>query len=605
MRHLIIFALVLSVVGFACVYLGQRGARAVEHLLEDRVGNGLTVLGLDWAEVRADGLRVAVRGHAPDIFARDLALESARATAPFAQVTDHMTVSLAPPHRPDPILLEILRDDQGLTLTGRFHGEKMRDQFLAAIAAAVPTLAVHDLTGVNAARPGPDWGPELKVAVAAAARVPNASVRVEPGVVRVEGLARDEDQRAELTAELLAIAGDRVRLTVNLRKPLVVAAPFTFAVVKDASGGMRLERCAARSPGEEAELEAVLTRQGIEPGAGHCPAALGGPSGDWTGAVRVGLTALSKLPAGRFRLEYRSAELRGDPPTRQPELESALVSLAGSLPEGYKLLGALAEAGPGRSQADERARYWMRLVRRGGSVVLTGQVPGPAARRVIETQAAARFGLAAVQSALTTGSLAAPPGWEAAAMVALDALAEVADGEAELTADRLALVARMSDPAAAGALHRILEGEAPEGYQVHTELTIDLSAQVAAVPLSAARCAIVLGGAVADAPVAFAPGSAVISADSQGVLDRLAAILRRCPTGRIEIGGHTDSQGSDALNQRLSQARAEAVLDAMLARGVRLDRLAARGYGEDQPVASNATEEGRARNRRIEFKSVN
>ena len=105
-------------------------------------------------------------------------------------------------------------------------------------------------------------------------------------------------------------------------------------------------------------------------------------------------------------------------------------------------------------------------------------------------------------------------------------------------------------------------------------------------------------------PVAFAPGSAVFESGSREALDRLGGILRRCDSGRIEIGGHTDSQGSTALNQRLSRARAEAVLDALMARGVALDRLAARGYGEEQPVASNETEAGRALNRRIEFTAL-
>jgi OOP family OmpA-OmpF porin len=135
-------------------------------------------------------------------------------------------------------------------------------------------------------------------------------------------------------------------------------------------------------------------------------------------------------------------------------------------------------------------------------------------------------------------------------------------------------------------------------------LTIDLPAHVAAAPLSAPRCAVVLSAAVKMLPIAFAPGSAVFETGSQEVLDQLGEILRRCGNGRIEIGGHTDSQGSKGLNQRLSRARAEAVLDALIARGVRLDRLAARGYGEEQPIASNETEAGRARNRRIEFMAV-
>jgi OOP family OmpA-OmpF porin len=139
---------------------------------------------------------------------------------------------------------------------------------------------------------------------------------------------------------------------------------------------------------------------------------------------------------------------------------------------------------------------------------------------------------------------------------------------------------------------------------VQSELTVDLPARGVAVPLSLPRCVSVLGAAVRMTPINFAPGSAVIEASSAAALERLAAIFARCGEGATEIAGHTDSQGSQALNQRLSQARAEAVLDAMLVRGVRLDRLAARGYGEAHPVASNETEAGRALNRRIEFTAV-
>lgn len=601
MRRLIIFALLLIAVGYACLDLGGRGARAIERLLANRVGNGLAVLEIDWAEIRVDGLRVAISGHAPDVESHDLALQSARATAPFARIDDHMTASLAPPQHRDPIHIEILRDDRGLTLTGRFYGEKMRRQFLAAISASAPDLTVHDLTGVNAARPAAGWGMELAVAAEAAVQVPNAYIRIEPGAVGVEGLARDEEHRAALTTALLERAGDAVRLRLTLRKPLVVAVPFSFSIVKDPAGGMRLEQCAARDAGEASAVEALLTRAGLESGSGRCPEALGGPTGDWMGAVAAGLDALSALPAGKFRLEYHAAELTGRPPTGRKELEEALVSLAAGLPQGYGLIGELAASDPATTSTAARELAWLRFSRMDGRVVLGGQLPEGPARRIVETHAAARFGREAVTSRLGGEGPSAPPGWEVAAMVALDALAAVPEGTAEVTEGNLLLTASVTDPGQAGSLHRILEGEVPDGYRVSTRLTVDLPAQVASAPLTAARCAVLLNEQIARAPVDFDPGSAVIEVESRGTLDALAGILNRCGEGRIEIAGHTDSQGSEELNQNLSQARAEAVMDAMLARHVRLERMTAHGYGEERPLASNATEEGRARNRRIEF----
>lgn len=71
---------------------------------------------------------------------------------------------------------------------------------------------------------------------------------------------------------------------------------------------------------------------------------------------------------------------------------------------------------------------------------------------------------------------------------------------------------------------------------------------------------------------------------------------------KIEIGGHTDYTGSDAYNQTLSQKRASAVRAYLISQGISAERLTAKGYGEAKPIASNETEEGKAENRRVEFK---
>ena len=86
-------------------------------------------------------------------------------------------------------------------------------------------------------------------------------------------------------------------------------------------------------------------------------------------------------------------------------------------------------------------------------------------------------------------------------------------------------------------------------------------------------------------------------------LDRLVDYLAKNDV-KIEIGGHTDDQGSDEYNDRLSQSRAKAVYDYLVDRGISADRLSYAGYGKRQPVADNSTEEGRAANRRTEFRII-
>ena len=101
--------------------------------------------------------------------------------------------------------------------------------------------------------------------------------------------------------------------------------------------------------------------------------------------------------------------------------------------------------------------------------------------------------------------------------------------------------------------------------------------------------------------VYFDVGRASIREVSFTVLNTVAQVLADHPTVQIEVGGHTDSRGRDSSNLRLSQARADAVLEHLVGRGIDRSRLRARGYGETRPIESNNTESGRAANRRVEF----
>ncbi len=105
--------------------------------------------------------------------------------------------------------------------------------------------------------------------------------------------------------------------------------------------------------------------------------------------------------------------------------------------------------------------------------------------------------------------------------------------------------------------------------------------------------------------VEFASDSAELTPASRQILDATAADLARHPDMRVEIAGHTSSTGPAEYNQMLSERRARAVADYLISTGLDGDRFTVRGYGESEPVADNATREGRARNRRVEMRVLN
>jgi outer membrane protein OmpA-like peptidoglycan-associated protein len=101
--------------------------------------------------------------------------------------------------------------------------------------------------------------------------------------------------------------------------------------------------------------------------------------------------------------------------------------------------------------------------------------------------------------------------------------------------------------------------------------------------------------------VAFATGQSTLRAEASESLAKVAEFVRKDPDKRVRIEGHTDSTGSANANQVLSQKRAEAVRDALESAGIDASRMTAVGVGEERPVASNETAEGRAKNRRVDI----
>ena len=114
-----------------------------------------------------------------------------------------------------------------------------------------------------------------------------------------------------------------------------------------------------------------------------------------------------------------------------------------------------------------------------------------------------------------------------------------------------------------------------------------------------------LTAALNKTTVNFDTGLATLTRSSEGILDLAATAIKNSNQDvKVEIGGHTDSQGNAATNQQLSEQRAEAVRSALVKRGVPQAKLVARGFGSNQPMGDNSTEEGRKANRRIQYAAM-
>jgi outer membrane protein OmpA-like peptidoglycan-associated protein len=144
-----------------------------------------------------------------------------------------------------------------------------------------------------------------------------------------------------------------------------------------------------------------------------------------------------------------------------------------------------------------------------------------------------------------------------------------------------------------------------EGYLFHSE-NFDIPAISAfqEVTKDIALSNVAVGTKIILKNIFFDFDKATLRPESTNELERLTRLLNDVPTLKIEISGHTDSKGAADYNQKLSQNRAKAVVDYLVKAGIAADRLTFAGYGKDQPIATNDTDEGRQLNRRTEFKII-
>ncbi len=142
-----------------------------------------------------------------------------------------------------------------------------------------------------------------------------------------------------------------------------------------------------------------------------------------------------------------------------------------------------------------------------------------------------------------------------------------------------------------------------ENYLFHSEnFDIPMTAAFQEVVKDVALKNVTVGSKIILKNIFFDYGKSTIRAESTNELERLTKLLNDVPTLKIEISGFTDSKGSAEFNQKLSENRAKAILDYLIKVSIAADRLTFVGYGKEQPIASNDTDEGRQLNRRTEFK---
>jgi OOP family OmpA-OmpF porin len=203
------------------------------------------------------------------------------------------------------------------------------------------------------------------------------------------------------------------------------------------------------------------------------------------------------------------------------------------------------------------------------------------------------FGAERVIDQLNIGPVASPSNWsEHLNKLVSPSLKMVSRGQLKMDGSAVSLRGEVANEGQRQQIAAELTATLSTSYTVNNALRVVASEQA------------VLDAALANRTIEFESGKATLTDSGRAICDQMSVALLKLKDKKVELIGHTDNAGARANNLTLSQARAEAVKAYVAGKGIKPDSISVSGEGPDRPIADNRTADGRARNRRIEFKVV-
>ncbi len=575
-------------------------ALVIESVSASAVKSRMLTEGITWADVEADGLQVRLIGTAPNEAARYRLANLVATVVDASRLRDEMELTPVKAIEAPRFSLEILRNDDGIQMIGLMpmgDDEAVLIEKGKVLAAASPFSEMIETANYPASS---GWEAALGFGLRAFEMLPRSKISISADRVAVTAIATSASEKRAFEADLALAKPRNLRADIQISAPRPVLTPFTLRFVKDAQGA-RFDACAADSEAARDVILQAAVAAGAPAGA-DCTIGLGVPSPRWGAATAAGIAAVGQLASGNVTFKDADVTLQAGADVSQRDFDRVVGDLDAALPEVFSLNASLEKA-VDTEGSEGPAEFTATLSQATGRVELRGRMPDEMQRDVVDNFAKATFGADKVyQAAVLDAGL--PGGWPVRVLAGLEALGELEGGDLVVRADTVQVTGVTGNTEARTRISQILSGKLGQGQTFKVDVTYDRKLDPIASLPTPQECAARVDAVLKTNKIVFEPASTEIDGNAAKIMGLLAAALDKCTNLRMEIGGHTDNDGSEESNLSLSQARADAVLIALLGRQVDVSGFVAKGYGETVPIADNDTEEGREKNRRIEFKLV-
>jgi len=577
------------------MFTANFSVKLIEDKSEIGVRSEFDKSGMTWAEVEANGLQVIIAGVAPTEALRFAALSTAGGVVDAARIIDEMQIKAVADIAPPRFSAEILLNDAGLSIIGLIPASTDRADILEQAIKNSDSSKITDLIEI-ADYPTPEgWQDALGFALFSMTKLQRAKISVQAGRVAIDAITDSAKEQSKLEKDLNRAAPPGLRLTLNISAPRPVITPFTLRLVKDERSA-HFDSCSANTEKARQRILNAAHRAGLQ-GRSICILGMGSPSPKWGTAVEQGIDAITKLGTGSITFSDTDVTIVAGVGTTQVSFDRIIGELENNLPAVFALYAKLPET----EDSSLGPQEFIATLSPEGLVQLRGRLANENMRNLTESYARATFGTSNVYMAARLVS-DLPDTWPLRILTGLEALSKLSYGVVTVTPNMVVVSGSAGEQMASTKIASLLAAKLGEAEEFDIKVTyIEKLDSIAALP-TPDECEAEIAAIVAISKITFEPGSATINASALGTMDDIAEILRQCGDLKLEVQGHTDSQGREEMNLNLSQARAQSVLNELRARRVLTSTYTAKGYGEINPIADNKEEAGREANRRIEFR---
>ena len=594
-KHIIVFSAIITLIILISLIISN----SLQNSTIKRVNYLLEKMENSWAQVEVDGLQVTISGKALNERQRLKTIEVLETALLPSLITDRTSTQIPEYITKENLRLIIIKDNNNISLIGLVPNKSYRESIVSKISKYPNVNISVGISNDENTKVPSAWLSDLKLVADSLSLFSQGRISINSEKINITILSSNNDETKKVKQDLSLKTQFKPNFLIDIVTPKTLISPYSFEYFIDENIGA-ISTCSVETLSDQKTVIALAEKFPLAR-IPNCEIGIGTPSLNWINTVQAAMSLLQEI--GEGSIKFSDLEIKLLLKEKDPKIEilKLIEKFEQTLPKEFKFYSTLNKS-VSKKEAETKQPLEIKIAKSSlNKINITGHLNTELEKQIIKSYAKAIFAESTINLNINL-TKSTSINFVRISTIAMEALKELYSGTLIVQKNKIKLIGRVSSEMSANKAQEHLKNMLAENNLIETDITFDKSLSPVILVMTPEDCVKNINEILKKEKIVFEPASTAIKGSSRLAIKKIATVVKKCEDVRMEIGGHTDSQGRKAMNLNLSQLRADAVKAALLSRKVLVKKLVPVGYGETLPIADNQTEEGREINRRIEFK---